>query len=256
MTQKRITYLKQALTQYSQRLDQKGFVANHDGNLTVKIDSGYLATPTSVPKAFITPEQIITLDFQGKKTAGVGKPFGELNLHLAAYQARPDAQAVIHAHPPFATAFGLTGQPIKPRLPEAIVSLGGLIPLAPYSMPGSPQNAVAVHEALMIGDVFLIAGNGVLAIGDDLEQAYLRLELVEHLAKIEFYASHLGATMDLPAEDRQALLDKRKTLGLGPQAQLGDIPRPVARPEQKTKDALTDDIKDIIAEEIAKALKQ
>ncbi|EKD52522.1 MAG: hypothetical protein ACD_62C00001G0001, partial [uncultured bacterium] len=59
-----------------------------------------------------------------------------------------------------------------------------------------------------------------------------------------------------PAEDRQALLDKRKTLGLGPQAQLGDIPRPVARPEQKTKDALTDDIKDIIAEEIAKALKQ
>ena len=96
---KRIAYLKKSIAQFSQKLDAKGFVANHDGNITIKIENGFLATPTSQAKAAITEELVITLDEAGKKTAGIGKPFSEISLHLAAYNARPEINAVIQFVP-------------------------------------------------------------------------------------------------------------------------------------------------------------
>ena len=125
-------YLKKEIVQYCHKLDKKGFTANHDGNVTVKFDGNLLATPTSESKAAICEELIISLDMSGKKLSGPGKPFSELQVHLIAYSCRPDAKAVIHAHPPFSTARGLVGKEIRPNLPEAIVSLGEVIPLTPF----------------------------------------------------------------------------------------------------------------------------
>ncbi len=248
---KRLDYLKKALSKYSQKLDQKGYVANHDGNITVKIENGLLATPTSEAKAEITEEMVIKLDFEGKKIEGIGKPFSEVKLHLAAYRTRSDAMAVIHAHPPYATARGLVGNELRPNLPEAIVSIGDVIPVVPYAMPGTAEYESTVEEALKTTDVLLMAGNGVLAIGDDLEQAFLRLELVEHLSKIDFFANHMGSPMTLPSEDVQKLLEKRKAASLGPEARnLKFENKPSV-----TQAPVHDTVKSIIAEEIANALK-
>lgn len=213
----RRNYLKKEIANVCQRMDQKGFTANHDGNVTVKFDGQLLATPTSESKASISDELIITLDMNGKKLSGIGKPFSELQVHLACYNSRPDAKVVIHAHPPLSTARGLVGKEIRPSLPEAVVSIGEVIPVTRFCMPGASETEEVVSSALSIADIFLMPGNGVFTIGDDLEQAWLRLELVEHLCKIEYYAASVGENLILSEDQKRTLLEKRAKVGLGPQ---------------------------------------
>ncbi len=258
----RIDYLKKQIADISKTLDMKGFVANHDGNISTRFEDGLLATPSAESKAAIFADMIITLDMSGKKIAGIGSSFSEIKLHLAAYRARDDAVAVIHAHPPFSTAMGLTGSPLKISLPEAIVSIGDTIPIARYAMPGAAENDDIISEALQISDVFMMAGNGVLAIGDDLEQAYLRLELVEHLAKIQHYTRGMGNSFTLPESDREKLLAKRASIGLGPQARLSplsqnghipnDLPTSKAVDNSVAATLAGDELKNLIAQEIKK----
>jgi len=238
----RKTYITNQIVKYSTKLDQKGFVANHDGNISAKYEDVILATPTAVSKADISTDMIITLDLEGKKIEGIGKPFSEIELHLAAYNAREDAKAVIHAHPPYATARGLVGTSLTPSLPEAIVSIGNSIPVVEFVMPGSKENERIISEVLQKVDAFIMPGNGVLTIGDNLEQAYLRLELVEHLCKIHAYAERMGNAMSLRQEDIDKLLEKRTKAGLGPKA-------------KKTEDTEFDTLKEMIKEEIALVLR-
>ncbi|CAL7959282.1 Aldolase_II domain-containing protein [Gammaproteobacteria bacterium] len=216
------------IVKYSQKLDQKGFTANHDGNISAKLNEALLATPTSISKGNVTASQVIILDKKGNKTAGIGKPFSELKLHLVAYSARPDIKAVIHAHPPFATARGLLNSPIKPAIPEAIVSIGDIVPVVAFAMPSARENDDILAKALAEVDVVMMPGNGVLAVGDSVEQAYLRLELVEHLAKIDYYARTMGTPMKLAGKDIATLLAKRASIGLGPK-------KDIAAPQQETK---------------------
>ena len=237
----RQTYLINQIVQYAYRLDQKGFVANHDGNISARFDDVLLATPTAVSKINITPEMILTLDQTGKKLEGLGKPFSEIQLHLLAYQARDNIKAVVHAHPPFTTARGLVHLPLKPLLPEAIISIGAEIPVVPFAMPG--ENPELILTALSQADVFMLAGNGVLAVGENVEQAYLRLELLEHIAKIQFYAEQMGVPMALSEENLNVLLQKRASIGLSP-----------APKKSATRPVLLDNIKALIRAEIENTL--
>ncbi len=243
----RHTYLQNEIVKYSQKLDQKGYGANHDGNISAKLDDTLLATPTAVSKGNVNADMIITLDHDGNKIAGIGKSFSEMKLHLAAYETREDAKAVVHAHPPFSTARGLAGLELIPNIPEAIVSIGDVVPVLPFAMPGSTESIDAIKQAFQAHDVVMIAGNGVLAVGDSVEQAYLRLELVEHLAKIQFYANQMGSPITLLPEDIDKLLEKRAAAGLGPKV------KKVETVSTKTTQP-TDKITDLIVDEIKKAL--
>ena len=112
-----------------QRLSKRGFVANHDGNITFKLDHDkILATPTSFAKIDVTKEDLITVDSSGKVLAGHHKVFSEIFWHLAIYRARPDVRCIVHAHPVTASGFGLAQRELgTPAIPEAIVSLGRFI---------------------------------------------------------------------------------------------------------------------------------
>lgn len=248
----RRSFVINEIVKYSQKLDQKGFGANHDGNISVKFDNVLLATPTAVSKGNVTAELIITLDKEGNKIDGIGKPFSEMKLHLAAYRARPEINAVVHAHPPFATARGLLNLPIKPSIPEAIISIGDVVPVAQFAMPGAKENDDIIANILTEVDVFIMPGNGVFAVGDCVEQAYLRLELVEHLAKIEYYARSQGTPMSLENKDIASLLEKRVAIGLGPKKNVTISPSEakfIKDPQQVL------DLKKMILEEIKKALQ-
>lgn len=232
------------------RMWQKGWVANHDGNVTARLGPELLATPTAVSKADIIPEIILTLDMEGKKIAGPGKSFSEINLHLAAYKARPDIQAVVHAHPPYATALGACGRAIENIfIPEAIVSIGNNVPVVPYSMPGSAEGAESVANALYESNVVILQGNGVLAVGADIMQAYLRIELVEHLAKMATIASQIGTPFEIPAEDVSKLLEKRTAAGMDPKKMKDE-----RRGTRDEKPVDHDQLRKIIAEELNKLL--
>ncbi len=203
------------LVRYSGRMQAAGWVANHDGNLSARIgEDRIVCTPTAFSKGEIGIEDLVVVNSEGRKLAGAHRAFSELVSHLVIYGARSDARAVVHAHPPFATAFGISGRPVPhPFLPEAVVSLGPEIPTVPMSAPGQP-GAKALRPFVRRCDVALVAGNGVWAWGPDIEMAYLRLELVEHLCRIAHAAAPLGGPFPLPEAIVAPLLAKRRKAGL------------------------------------------
>jgi L-fuculose-phosphate aldolase len=243
--------LRQQLAATSQRIWERGWVANHDGNLSVRLKRGrYLCTPTGLSKAALRPELMLVVDESGKVVVGDLRPFSELPLHLAYYQARPDAEAVVHAHPPTATGLAVAGLSLdQPMLPEAVVSLGPVIPTVPLTLPGSDA-VQAIAPYLDDHDVLLMAGNGALACGVDLEQAYLRLELVEHLARIALVAHQLGGVRPLPTHFLPPLLAARARAGLGPEARGRATTLPVSKPVTPS----TAELEKIVREEIGRVL--
>src|SRR5437764_973534 len=127
------------VAEYAQRLHARGWVANHDGNVSVREGQGrYLATPTATSKAAVRAEGLVVVDDAGKQVGGRGKPFSEMGLHLTVYQNRRDVGAVMHAHPPTATGFAVAGVPLDEAfMAEAVVSLGPGVPTVPVAAPGS-----------------------------------------------------------------------------------------------------------------------
>jgi L-fuculose-phosphate aldolase len=208
-------FLRADLVRFSQAVHAKGWVANHDGNLTCRYAEGQLlSTPTAVSKGAVAPEMLIVVsDQDGSVLQGTRKAFSELKLHLAAYRARPDIGAVIHAHPPQATGFAVCQQPLDPSImAETIVSLGPRIPLVPFGLPGETQLDEELSQALSQADVVMLGNHGVLAVGPDLETCMLRIELLEHLAKITLVARQLGGAVSLPPETVQKLSDKHASI--------------------------------------------
>ena len=205
------------VAEVSRALHRMGWVANHDGNVSVRLDEGrFLATPTAVSKAAITRESLIVVDERGALVSGQGKPFTEMSLHLAVFRARSDVQAVVHAHPPTATGFAVAGSSIKTTmLAESVVSLGATVPLVAYARPKTPEWTQNLLAHLDEADALLLEHHGVLTYGPDVETAYLRMELVEHLAKIQLAAEQAGQTRDIPAADVAKLLEARTAAGLG-----------------------------------------
>lgn len=204
------------IIRYCQRMDQKGWVANHDGNITVRGGDGKLAaTPTARGKFDLVEEDLLELDDKGKKLAGTGSPFSELAVHLEIYGARKDVKAVVHAHPVSATAVGCANQEmVTHAIPEAVVSLGPGVPLVGLALPGSELFQKELRALLPHYDAILIAGNGAFAWGATLEQAFLRLELVEQLAAVFLASLPLGGPQLLSRSATQDLLKKREGAGL------------------------------------------
>ncbi len=217
----------------------RGWVANHDGNASVRLGDGrFLASPTAISKRLVAAENLVVVDAEGKVVQGTRKVFSEMALHLAAYRARPDARWVLHAHPPHATAWACAGESFweSPFLAEAVVSLGERIPLVNYVAPGG--STAGLEAALAASDAVLLGNHGVLVIAPDAETAYLRMELLEHLARIAAIARPLGGTRALPADDVSRLLEARKKAGLGPRADAPPATTPAAPNAPPDIDAL------------------
>lgn len=211
---------KRQLLAIAHELHARGWVANHDGNVTLRLAGDrLLATPTALSKRVLTEADLIVLDGQNQVVQGGRRPFSEIALHRAVYAARPDARAVVHTHAPHAAGLSVAGVAVEPRmLAEAVVSLGAEVPLLPYAFPQSADQIAALKHAALIYDAVTLGNHGVLAWGDDLEQAFLRAELVEHLATIQLAAMQAGGLKLVPQADVQRLLEARTKAGLGPAA--------------------------------------
>ena len=239
--------LKRQVSQYSLLLHERGRVANHDGNVSARLpDGGFAITPTAVSKRACPPDSIVVCGADGKPRSR-GRPPSEVALHVGAYRARPKVNAVIHAHPPYASAFALARRPLSVAMPEVVVSLGHEIPLAPMALPKDPAVADVAATALSVADAVLLTANGVLVVGEDLEQAYLRCELVEHYARIVSIAGCIGGVVDLEPAATNKMLELRHKAGLGP--------KPTAAPSSSASDqSLSGMIRPIVAEEISRVL--
>ncbi len=215
-----LAVLRRQLLAVAHELHSRGWVANHDGNVTVRIGGDrLLATPTALSKRVLTEADLIVVDADNRVVQGGRRPFSEIALHRAVYAARDDVRAVVHTHAPSATALSVVGAAVEPRIiAEAVVSLGAEVPLIAYGFPQGADQLAALKAAAIAYDAVTLGNHGVLAWGDDLEQAFLRAELVEHLATIQLRALAVGPLRTVPAADLERLLAARTKAGLGPAA--------------------------------------
>lgn len=241
--------LRRDMVRYARRTWERGWVANHDGNLSARLGADrFLATPTAVSKGDVCPEWLIVVNGQREVLQGTRRAFSEFKVHAAAYAARPDIGVVLHAHPPHATAYAVSGTPLPhPFLAEAVVTLGPEIPVVPFGLPGEPVVDDGIARALGRADVALLAQHGVLAVGGSLEQAWLRMELVEHLACIAIKAQALGGVKALDPERVRALAAKGRPAS---QPSFGDAPtdRSVGAPVATASSAARPDLGSLVGD--------
>ncbi|MFQ5771296.1 MAG: class II aldolase/adducin family protein, partial [bacterium] len=176
MNQTSETHLRQTIVEIGQRMYQRGYVAANDGNISVRLDAErILTTPTGVSKGHMHAAELVVVDLGGKPLSE-GKPSTELPLHLYLYKERTDIQAVVHAHPPYATGFATAGIPLdKCVLAEIIVTIG-TIPLAKYGTPSTQELPETLQPYVHSCDAFLMANHGIVTVGLDLMDAYFKLE--------------------------------------------------------------------------------
>ncbi len=195
-----------AIVRVCHRLYDRGLIAGSDGNVSVRLDDGtILVTPSGMSKIDVTAERLIVVDGAGKVLDGAGRASSELKMHLRLYERRPDVHAVVHAHPPTATAFAVAGEGfMAPVLPEVILQMG-TVPLVRYATPGTDALPDTFEPFIAGHDAFLLANHGATTIGATLAAAHQRMESLEHAAKILFGARLLGRVNELSAADVEAL---------------------------------------------------
>jgi L-fuculose-phosphate aldolase len=207
--------IKEQMCEIGRRLYNKGFAAANDGNITFRLnDKELLCTPTMVSKGFMKPEDICKVDYEGKQLAGTRKRTSEVLLHLAVYKNRPDVNAVVHCHPPYATAFAVAHEPIpKCILPEVEVFLGE-VPIAPYATPGDQRLPNTIIPYVKDCNTILLANHGCVSWGSTLEGAYFNTEIIDAYCKILLLAKQLGRVNYFSEKDTAELMQFKKRIGI------------------------------------------
>jgi L-fuculose-phosphate aldolase len=195
---------------FGERLHNLGFIAATDGNLSVRLDERrILVTPTGMSKGMMRPADLVIVDLDGRKLKGQREVTSEIGMHLLIYRMRPDVRGIVHAHPRTATGFAAAGIPLnQPLVCEVVIGLG-LIPLAPYGTPGTPELAATLEPLIPQYDAILMANHGVVTYGTDLQSAYMKMETVEHFAQIALVTHVLGQQKLLDCEDLEKLVAAR-----------------------------------------------
>lgn len=206
---------REDIVQIGRLVFQKGWVAANDGNITIRLDAErILATPTGVCKGMMQPDDLIIVDMKGNKIAGRRERTSEILMHLTVYEMRPEIKSVVHAHPPVATGFAAAGRPLNlALLPEVIIGLG-CVPLAGYGLPGTSELTEPMLPYIPKYDALLMANHGAVCYGEDVYQAYFRMETMEHFARINLVAELLGGAKVLPRVEVDKLLDSRMRYGV------------------------------------------
>jgi L-fuculose-phosphate aldolase len=203
------------------RLAAGGLVAGQDGNVSVRLGPDrVLVSPSGLIKALVTAADMVEVDQRGRKLRGRRNPTSELDLHLRILKLRPDVDAVVHAHPPTATGFAVAGEGFETFALTELIFQVGRVPLVPYGMPGTPELADRLEPYLGAHDAFLLANHGAVTVGPTHDAAWIRMESLEHAARILFVDRTLGRVTELDPAAAAALLACR------PQPRRPEAPSP------------------------------
>jgi L-fuculose-phosphate aldolase len=207
-----------ALVEYGRRLYDRGLIGGSEGNLSLRLaPDRLLVTPAGVSKGFLAADMLVETDLFGRALReGPWRVSSEVRMHAVVYARRPDVGAIVHAHPPVATAFAAARLPLEVAvLPEAVVALGP-IPIVPYATPGTEELAARVGDAAQDAQTLLLENHGALALGDGLERAWQRMEILEQFAKVTLHARALGGPRRLDDDEVERLAALRAKGAYGP----------------------------------------
>jgi L-fuculose-phosphate aldolase len=208
---------RQKIVEAGKRLNDHFFIASNDGNISARLsENEVLITPTSVNKGDVTLEAILKVDMQGRVIEGSGKPSSETKMHLAVYRTRPDVKAIVHAHPPTATGFAACRIRMDQDviLPEVVFGLGK-IGFAEYGTPTTEEIPNAVVKEIPDCDALLLSNHGALTVGEDVMQAYYRMEVLEMYSRVRLVTTLLGGAKPLSGGQVEELFRVRERQGWG-----------------------------------------
>ena len=210
--------IKDRIIDVCHKMWQKGWVAANDGNVSVKVgENRFLATRTGISKAEITREHIgmVDSDFNIIECPSEGwRPSSEIKMHMKCYHDRPDVGAVVHAHPPYATAFACCHMSLDDYcMIETVIAVGS-VPNTPFGTPSTFEVPEAIEPYLPYHDVMLLENHGALTVGADLTTAYYRMETLELQAQISAIARLLGGPVDISRENIDRLIAMRPQYGV------------------------------------------
>ena len=199
-------------------LYRRFLVNTYEGNVSVRLGDTILITPSAVCKEELEEDDLVEVDLASGETLRAKESrmaSSETKMHLCVYR-NSAAQAVVHAHPPFATAYAVAAKPIETRAYPEMRVLYDRIPVCRYGRPGTEAVNADVPEALKTHDVFLLSNHGLVACGPSAMVAAHRLEGVESIAKVQTLAQLHGGESPLPRAELDALqeiyFDKRRQL--------------------------------------------
>ena len=192
--------LKSAVVDAARAMFDEGLVVGSAGNVSARTDgdNAMHITPTSVSYLDLTPDDVVTVSFEGDPIEDDGLPSSESLMHGAVYAARPDVRAVVHAHPVHASAMAVRREAIPAFVDEQVVYLGGAVEVSAYAPAASEELAENAVAALGERRAVLLANHGTLAVGNDPADALAMTRLTERLAQIWLLASARPGAQHLP----------------------------------------------------------
>lgn len=206
--------LRELMCEIGRRMYAKDFIAATEGNLSIRIEDRLLVTPTGVCKGFLKPDELVITDLDGNQIEGNKKVSTEIKIHVVVYRQRSDVQAVCHGHPLYATAHAVAGIALREALmPETVVTLG-CVPVAPYGTPSTEELSSSMETLVPYYDAILLSNHGAVTYGGDLENAFFKMEILEHFARIAILTKLLGKQTLLSREAVDKLFDVREKYGI------------------------------------------
>lgn len=207
--------LRRAICNIGQLCYSRNYIVGADGNISARLSDGHiLITPAGAMKGFLEPQHMAKVDMSGRTVDGGPRASTEVGIHLVVYQERPEMRAVVHAHPPHAVAMTIAGIDMQaPFIPEIVVTIGG-VPTADFGTPGTPELAESIRKIVRCSDTVVMTNHGSVTMGTNLMDAYKKLDMVEHSAKILWLAHTVGHAKPLPPEYVAKLLATREQLGI------------------------------------------
>lgn len=208
--------LRLQICDIGRNLFNKDFIAANDGNISARLsENEILTTPRAVSKGYLEPHMIVKVNLQGEvlEAAEGYRPSTETKMHLRIYNELPEMNGVVHAHPPYATAFAIKGEALdKMMMPESVIMIGD-IPLAEYGTPSTEEIPDSLMPFLGKKTAVLLENHGALTWGTDVMEAYLNMERLEYTAKITFITRMIGGERELPQHRIDELVTLRSFYG-------------------------------------------
>jgi len=186
------------LAEFGRRLHRQGLVIGNSGNISARLPgtNTLLIKPSGVSLESLKPEELVVVDLQGNKVKGELAVSIETPIHTAIYRTREDVQAVVHTHPPTATAFGIAKTKILPLQIEIFSQLPDGIPVIPFETPGSKALAEKIQKKIMNHDAVILENHGLVTVGSTLEAACDLNLMVEEAAKVQFMVMSVAGKIE------------------------------------------------------------
>ena len=197
------------IIEYGKLCGEKNYTPGYSGNISARYKDGMLITTSGSSNGYLSENDIVYTNFEGKSLEEGKKPSSEKFLHIEIYKQRPDINYIIHVHAPYLSSFASAGKDLMaPIMAENVFYFGG-IPLADYALPSTMElveNTVKYFDKF---DAVLMANHGFVVASKTIEDAYMKLELAESYAQVVLNTYLLGGAKLLSNSQADEILALR-----------------------------------------------